>query len=89
MNSVFHAQFPEKIVPLAIVLPPEAGIELPELPPVPWTDNGGSLANQFFGALPVSRTPVATTDSATQKRGTDPATTESTSKTITTLTFPD
>jgi murein L,D-transpeptidase YafK len=89
MNMVFLAEFPGKIVPLAIVLPPGAGIELPELPPVPWTDNGGSLANHFFGALPVSRTPVVTTDSATQKRGTDPATTASTSKTITTLTFPD
>jgi murein L,D-transpeptidase YafK len=89
MNTVFHAQFPGKIVPLAIVLPPGAGIDLPELPPVPWTDNGSSLANQFFGALPVSRTPVDTTDSATQKPGTDPGTTASTSKTITTLTFPD
>ena len=39
MNSVFHARFPWKIVPLAIVLPAGAGPELPDLPPVPWTDN--------------------------------------------------
>jgi hypothetical protein len=84
MNTVFHARFPAKIVPLAIVLPLGAGIELPQLPPVPWTDNDGSLANQYFGALPgskpASQTHVATTDAAAHKRAADPATTVSTGK---------
>jgi len=51
MNEVFHAQFPGKIVPLAKVLPPGSGPELPQLPPIPWTDKDGSLANRLFGAL--------------------------------------
>jgi hypothetical protein len=51
MNEIFHAQFPGKIVPLAIVLPPGSGPELPQMPPVPWTDNDGSLANRLFRAL--------------------------------------
>jgi murein L,D-transpeptidase YafK len=49
MNDIFRAQFPGKIVPLAIVLPPGSGPELPQMPPVPWTDNDGSLANRFLG----------------------------------------
>jgi hypothetical protein len=52
MNEDFHAKFPGIIIPLAIVLPPGSGSELPQLPPVPWTDKDGSLANIFFGALP-------------------------------------
>ena len=84
MNSVFHARFPAKIVPLAIVLPPGSGIELPQLPPVPWADNDGSLANKFFGALPElkpgSQAHVASTEATARKRGTDPATTASTGK---------
>jgi murein L,D-transpeptidase YafK len=54
MNQVFFARFPGKIIPLAIVLPP-TGTRLPQLPPVPWADNDGSLASQFFGALFESR----------------------------------
>jgi murein L,D-transpeptidase YafK len=84
MNTVFHARYPWKIVPLAIVLPPGSGIELPQLPPVPWADNDGSLANQYFGALPgakpTSETHVATTDSTAQKHSAAPATTASTGK---------
>jgi murein L,D-transpeptidase YafK len=52
MNEGFHAKFPGIIIPLAIVLPPGSGSELPQLPPVPWTDKDGSLASIFFGALP-------------------------------------
>ena len=93
MNTVFHARFPAKIVPLAIVLAPGAGIELPQLPPVPWTDNDGSLANQFFGALPgskaVSDTHVATTDATTHKRGADPATTATAGKPAAKPALPD
>jgi hypothetical protein len=66
MNSVFHARFPWKIVPLAIVLPAGSGPELPDLPPVPWTDNDHSLANKLIGALLPSkrgaRTQVAASD---------------------------
>ena len=63
MNTVFHAQLPGMIVPLAIVLPPGSGIQLPQLPPVPWTDNDGSLANKFFGAL-IGSNPVPDTQHA-------------------------
>jgi murein L,D-transpeptidase YafK len=73
MNEVFHAQFPSVIVPLAIVLPPGSGHELPQLPPVPWTDRNGSLANKYFGALPAlkpaSQPQIASTDSTSQRRG--------------------
>jgi murein L,D-transpeptidase YafK len=98
MNAVFHARYPWKIVPLAIVLPPGAGTELPQLPPVPWADNDGSLANKFFGALPGSKsgaqTHVATTDSTAQnstaqKRDADPATTASSGKPATKPMLPD
>jgi len=75
MNEVFHARFPWKIVPLAIVLPPGTGSELPDFPPVPWTDNDHSLANKQFGALFPSkrgaRTQVAASDGKTEKRGAD------------------
>jgi murein L,D-transpeptidase YafK len=78
MNKVFQAQFPGIIVPLAIVLPPGSGPELPQLPPIPWTDHDGSLANRFFGALPglkpASPTQTASTDATTQKRGAELAT---------------
>jgi murein L,D-transpeptidase YafK len=50
MNEVFRARFPGIIVPLARVLPPGSGIELPQMPAVPWTDERSSLANRFFGA---------------------------------------
>jgi murein L,D-transpeptidase YafK len=69
MNEVFLARFPGRIIPLAIVLPP-TGSQLPQLPPIPWTDNDGSLASKFFGALFVtksaSQTEVASPDSRTQ-----------------------
>jgi murein L,D-transpeptidase YafK len=77
MNKVFLAQFPGRIL-LARV----PGSQLPQLPPVPWADNDGSLASKFFGALfgskPTPQTQVASTDSATQERGADLATTGST-----------
>jgi hypothetical protein len=72
MNKVFIARFPGRIVPLAIVLP-AGSIDLPQLPPIPWTDNDGSLANQFFGALlesnPASQAQFASTDSTMRERG--------------------
>ena len=70
MNQVFHARFPGKIVPLAIVLPPGSGTRLPQLPAVPWADNDGSLANKLFGASFGSKsarqTQVASTVSTAQ-----------------------
>jgi hypothetical protein len=79
MNEVFHAQFPSIIVPLAIVLPPGSGPELPQLPPVPWTDHDGSLANKYFGAMlglkPISQTQIVSTGSTTQERGAELRTT--------------
>jgi murein L,D-transpeptidase YafK len=50
MNKVFLAHFPGRIIPLAIVLP-SGDVDLPQMPPVPWADNNGSLASKFFGAL--------------------------------------
>jgi len=81
MNTVFLARFPGKIIPLAMVLPP-TGSGLPQLPPIPWTDNDGSLASKFVGALfestPTSRTQLVSTDSATQEPSADLATIKST-----------
>jgi murein L,D-transpeptidase YafK len=79
MNKIFLARFPDRIIPLARVLPP-SGSELPQMPPVPWADNDGSLANKFFGALlgPTSRTQVASTDSAVQERSANSAATATT-----------
>ena len=54
MNTVFHTRFPGMIVPLARVLPPGSGIRLPQLPPVPWTDNDAAFVSKFFGASTVS-----------------------------------
>jgi hypothetical protein len=80
MNKVFLAQFPGNIIPLARVL--TTGSRLPQLPPVPWADNDGSLASKLFGALfgskPATQAQVASTDSATQERAADSATTGST-----------
>ena len=80
MNRVFVARFPGKIIPLAMVLPP-TGSGLPQLPPIPWADNDGSLASKFFGALPeskrFSRTQVASTASATREPSAELATTNS------------
>ena len=75
MNEVFHARYPWKIVPLAIVLPPGTGPELPQLPPIPWTDNDHSFANKLFGALfpsrPGAQTQIAASSGKTENRGTD------------------
>jgi murein L,D-transpeptidase YafK len=54
MNGVFLARFPGRIIPLAMVLP-TGTLDLPQMPPVPWADNDGSVANTFFGALPGSK----------------------------------
>ncbi len=48
MNKVFLARYPGRIIPLAIVLPP-TGSQLPQMPPIPWVDNDGSLTSRFFG----------------------------------------
>lgn len=81
MNKIFVARLPGKIIPLALVLPPEFGSELPQMPPVPWADNDGSLANKYFGALlglnPASQAQIASTDSTTPDRGTELRTTGS------------
>ena len=77
VNKVFLARYPWRNIPLALVLPP-TGIELPQFPAVPWTDNQGSLTSRYFGALaasPGSATEVASTVSTTQA---DSATSEST-----------
>ena len=50
MNERFRTQFPGILIPLARVFPPGSGPELPQFPPVPWTDKDGPLANKFFGA---------------------------------------
>jgi len=80
MNKVFLARFPGRIISLAMVLP--NGSQLPQLPPVPWADNDGSLANKFFGALfeskPASQTLVASTNSTTPERGANSAATTTT-----------
>jgi murein L,D-transpeptidase YafK len=77
MNKVFLAQFPGKIIPLARVL--TTGTWLPQLPPVPWADNDGSLASKLFGAWFGSKSApqaqIASTNSATQERGVASATT--------------
>jgi murein L,D-transpeptidase YafK len=93
MNEIFLARFPGKIVSLAVVLPPGSGSELPQLPAIPWTDNEGSLANKFFGALlgsnPASQRHVPTTDSAMHGRAADPATTASSAAPTARPAFPD
>jgi murein L,D-transpeptidase YafK len=47
MNNAFLARFPGRVIPLAKVLPYAS--QLPQLPPIPWTDNDGSLASKWFG----------------------------------------
>ncbi len=51
MNQVFLAQLPGRTIPLALVLPPTGALDLPQLPPVPWADDDGSLPTKFFDAL--------------------------------------
>jgi len=93
MNEVFHAQFPYEMIPLARVLPPGGGIELPQFPPIPWTDNGGSLANRLFGALLGSNDALQTQavwpDPAVQGRGAASAPTAPPASPTTTLALPD
>jgi hypothetical protein len=78
MNKVFLARFPDRIIPLAIVLP-TGNLDLPQMPPIPWADNDGSLISKFFGGLFESKlgshTQVASTDSTPQERVAVPATT--------------
>ncbi len=93
MNKVFLARFPGKIVSLAIVLPPGSGSELPQMPAIPWTDNDGSLANKFFGALlatnSTSQRHVPSTDSTMHGRTVDRATNASSVAPTTRPAFPD
>jgi murein L,D-transpeptidase YafK len=80
MNKVFLARLPGRIIPLAMVLP--NGSQLPQLPPVPWADNDGSLPSRFFGALfeskPTSQAQFASTNSTTPERGANSAATTTT-----------
>jgi murein L,D-transpeptidase YafK len=46
MNEVFLARFPVRVT-LAKVLPYAS--YLPQLPPIPWVDNDGSLTSKWFG----------------------------------------
>jgi murein L,D-transpeptidase YafK len=46
MNKVFLAQFPGRVT-LSKVMPYAS--YLPQLPPIPWVDNDGSLTNKWFG----------------------------------------
>jgi murein L,D-transpeptidase YafK len=48
MNKVFLAEYPGRVT-LAKVLPYAS--YLPQLPPIPWVDNNGSLTSKWFGAL--------------------------------------
>ena len=48
MNKVFHARFPGRVT-LAKVQPYAS--YWPQLPPIPWVDNGGSLTSKWFGTL--------------------------------------
>jgi hypothetical protein len=49
MNKIFLARFPGRVT-LAKVLPYAS--YLPQLPPIPWVDNDGSLTSKWFGAYP-------------------------------------
>jgi hypothetical protein len=46
MNKAFHARFPGRVT-LAKVMPYAS--YLPQLPPIPWIDNDGSLTSKWFG----------------------------------------
>jgi hypothetical protein len=46
MNEVFLARFPVRVT-LAQVLPYAS--YLPQLPPIPWIDDDGSLTSKWFG----------------------------------------
>jgi murein L,D-transpeptidase YafK len=47
MNKAFRARFPGNVVSFARAFPPAS--QLPQLPPVPWVDSDGSMANKLFG----------------------------------------
>jgi murein L,D-transpeptidase YafK len=47
-NKAFLAQFPGIIIPLAKVLP-DGSLELPQLEPIPYLDNSGSVTSGLFG----------------------------------------
>jgi murein L,D-transpeptidase YafK len=83
MNKVFLARFPGRIIPLAMVL--TNGLQLPQMPSIPWADNNGSLANKVFGALfqskSASQAQVAFTDPATPEHGANSAITATTKPT--------
>jgi murein L,D-transpeptidase YafK len=76
MNAVFLARFPDRIIPLAMVL--TNGSQLPQMSPIPWTYNDGSLANKPFDALfaKTLQTQVASTASPVRERGANSATTK-------------
>jgi hypothetical protein len=78
MNRVFLAQVGGRIPPARV--PPPGANGLPaQPPPVAVADNNGqSLAGKIFGGFFGSRTQVASADSATQERGSEPAATGST-----------
>jgi hypothetical protein len=44
MNKVFLARFPGRVTL-------SYASHLPELPPIPWVDNDGSLTSKWFGTL--------------------------------------
>jgi hypothetical protein len=46
MNEAFRARFPGIVVSFARAFPPAS--QLPQLPPVPWVDNDGSLGSKLF-----------------------------------------
>jgi murein L,D-transpeptidase YafK len=48
MNKVYLAHF-SGVIPLAQVMPYAS--RLPQLPPIPWVDNDGSLASKWFGTV--------------------------------------
>jgi len=48
MNKAFLAQFPGRVT-LAKVMPYAS--YLPQLPPIPWVDDDGSLTSKWFGTL--------------------------------------
>ena len=60
MNKAFLTQFPGRVT-LAKVMPYAS--YLPQLPPIPWIDNNGSLTSKWFGTSffkPIECHPVRT-----------------------------
>jgi murein L,D-transpeptidase YafK len=75
MNKIFLADFPGRIIPLAMVLP-TGSLDLPQMSPVPWANNDGSMADKFFGALfeSSSHSQLTSANSITRQRGANSAT---------------